>query len=103
MNKKKLLKPSKTKSTTAKKSKEKLPKEIKISTKKAKIEKVKKIKDKFSFTKQDYEKLSELKKTCLNAGVQVKKREILTAGVRLLNKLNITELKKAVDNVQTSL
>lgn len=73
-------------------------------TTKRKNEKVKVIRDSFSFPEQDYVKISELKKTCLAAGVHVKKGELLRAGLHLLSKLSLTELKhvvEAVEKVQT--
>ena len=68
--------------------------------KKSKIAKTKVIRDSFSFPEQDYLKISELKKTCLAAGIHVKKGEILRAGLHLLTQLNLDELKKAVDQVE---
>jgi hypothetical protein len=68
--------------------------------KKSKIVKAKVIRDSFSFPEQDYLKISELKKTCLAAGVHVKKGEILRAGLHLLTQLNLTELKQAVEKVE---
>ena len=70
------------------------------SAKKGKIVKAKVIRDSFSFPEQDYLKISELKKTCLAAGIHVKKSEILRAGLHLLTQLNLDELKTAVDQVE---
>jgi hypothetical protein len=70
------------------------------SAKKNKIAKTKVIRDSFSFPEQDYLKISELKKTCLAAGIHVKKGEILRAGLHLLTQLNLDELKAAVDQVE---
>ena len=70
------------------------------SAKKSKIAKTKVIRDSFSFPEQDYLKISELKKTCLAAGIHVKKGEILRAGLHLLAKLNLAELKQAVEQVE---
>ena len=74
--------------------------EAEALAKKSKIVKAKVIRDSFSFPKQDYLKISELKKTCLAAGIHVKKGEILRAGLHLLTQLNLEELKKAVDQVE---
>ena len=68
--------------------------------KKSKLAKTKVIRDSFSFPEQDYLKISELKKTCLAAGIHVKKGEILRAGLHLLTQLNLDELKTAVDQVE---
>lgn len=58
------------------------------------------IRDSFSFPVQDYAKISELKKTCLAAGIHVKKNEILRAGLILLTKLDLTELTQLIDQVE---
>ena len=70
------------------------------SNKKSKTVKAKVIRDSFSFPELDYLKISELKKTCLTAGIHVKKSEILRAGLHLLTKLNLDELKQAIDQVE---
>ena len=62
--------------------------------------KTKVIRDSFSFPEQDYRKISELKKTCLAAGIHVKKGEILRAGLHLLTNLNLAELKQVVEQVE---
>ena len=74
--------------------------EVKTPIKKRRIVKAKVIRDSFSFPEQDYLKISELKKTCLAAGIHVKKGEILRAGLHLLTKLNLAELKQAVKQVE---
>jgi hypothetical protein len=75
-------------------------KEVKPSGKKSKIVKAKVIRDSFSFPEQDYLKISELKKTCLAEGLHVKKGEILRAGLLMLTKLNLAELKQAIEQVE---
>ena len=72
----------------------------KAAVKKIKTAKVKVIRDSFSFPEKDYLKISELKSTCLAAGIHVKKGEILRAGLDLLTKLNLDELKQAVGQVE---
>ena len=72
----------------------------KAAVKKIKTAKVKVVRDSFSFPEKDYLKISELKSTCLAAGIHVKKGEILRAGLDLLTKLNLDELKKAVEQVE---
>jgi hypothetical protein len=74
--------------------------EIKGAIKKSKTVKTKVIRDSFSFPEQDYLKISELKKTCLAEGIHVKKGEILRAGLHLLSKLNLAELKQVVEQVE---
>ena len=54
----------------------------------------------FDIPEHDYLKISELKKTCLAAGIHVKKSEILRAGLHLLTGLKLADLKNAVENVE---
>ena len=74
--------------------------EEKTSTKKRKPPKTKVIRDSFSFPEHDYRKISELKKTCLAAGIHVKKSEVLRAGLYLLTQLSLDELKQTVEKVE---
>ena len=74
--------------------------DVETSIKKRKVAKAKVIRDNFSFPEQDYLKISELKKTCLAAGIYVKKSEVLRAGLHLLTKLNLDELKQVVEQVE---
>ncbi|WP_431066453.1 hypothetical protein [Methylotuvimicrobium sp.] len=68
--------------------------------KKKKAAKAKVIRDSFSFPEEDYQKISALKKTCLSAGVHIKKSELLRAGLHLLSKLDIESLKQALEQVE---
>jgi hypothetical protein len=74
--------------------------DAKADVKKKKNPKVKVIRDSFTFPEEDYLKISELKKTCLTAGINVKKSEILRAGLHLLSQLTLDELKDAVEKVE---
>lgn len=74
--------------------------EIQPSAKKRKTVKKKVIRDSFSFPEHDYLKISELKQTCLAEGIHVKKGELLRAGLQLLSKLSLAELKQAVAQVE---
>lgn len=67
-------------------------------TAKAKKEKV--IRDSFTMPKQEFEKIAELKKQCLKLGVNIKKSEILRAGLHALGKLTPQQLKIAVSKVK---
>ena len=86
--------------TETKETNETVEAEANPSAKKSKIVKAKVIRDSFSFPEQDYLKISELKKTCLEAGIHVKKSEILRAGLLLLTKLNLAEIKQVVEQVE---
>lgn len=62
--------------------------------------KVKVVRDSFTMPQSDYSKLGELKLTCLKAGIQVKKSELLRAGLNLLTALNTARLKKVIAQVE---
>ena len=97
---KKSLAAQSSEATETKETDETVEAEANPPAKKSKIVKAKVIRDSFSFPEQDYLKISELKKTCLAEGIHVKKSEILRAGLHLLTKLNLDELKIAVDQVE---
>lgn len=58
------------------------------------------IRDSFPFPEIEYSILSELKKTCIAEGIQVKRGEILRAGLQLLTHLTLPELKLAIGKVE---
>lgn len=69
----------------------------------AKAEKPKKIKmvrDSFTMPENDYAQIAELKKKCLQAGVHIKKSELLRAGLLNLSKLTDAALIKSVEQVE---
>lgn len=68
--------------------------------KKEKNKKIKMIRDSFTLPESDYVKLSELKKKCLEAGVHVKKSELMRAGLLSLSKLPSASLLKAIGQVE---
>lgn len=68
--------------------------------KKDKPKKIKMVRDSFTMPENDYAKLAELKKKCLEAGVHVKKSELLRAGLICLSKLGNTALIKEVEQVE---
>lgn len=68
----------------------------------AKKEKV--VRDSFTMPKSDYAKIAELKQRCLSAGVQVKKSELLRAGLLLLagkDEKGLVDAVSAVELVKT--
>ena len=71
-----------------------------LKKEKEKTKKVKMIRDSFTLPESDYAKLSELKKKCLEAGVHVKKSELIRAGLLNLSKLPSASLLKAVGQVE---
>ncbi|MEX3956249.1 hypothetical protein B0G57_11023 [Trinickia symbiotica] len=67
--------------------------------KRAKKEKV--VRDSFTMPKSDYDKLAQLKQKCLDAGVAVKKSELLRAGLHLLDSVPAKRLLEAVSAIET--
>ncbi|BDC38682.1 hypothetical protein [Paraburkholderia terrae] len=67
--------------------------------KKARVkkEKEKVVRDSFTMPKSDYAKIAELKQRCLDAGLSVKKSELLRAG---LNLLAVSPAKRLIAAVQ---
>ncbi|MCO4881106.1 hypothetical protein VOI32_19875 [Paraburkholderia caribensis] len=63
----------------------------------AKKEKEKVVRDSFTMPKSDYAKIAELKQRCLDAGISVKKSELLRAG---LNLLAVSPAKRLIAAVQ---
>ncbi|BEV16061.1 hypothetical protein HBDW_28490 [Herbaspirillum sp. DW155] len=79
----------------AEKKVEKADKPVKAEkTEKApKTKKVKQVRDSFTMPENEYAVLAQVKKTCLKAGVEIKKSDLLRIGVSLIKNLTITELK----------
>lgn len=65
-----------------------------------KPKKIKMVRDSYTMPENDYAQLAELKKKCLQAGVHVKKSELLRAGLLSLSKLPDAALIKAVEQVE---
>lgn len=60
---------------------------------KAKVHKPKLVRDSFTMPEEEYAVLGMVKKACLKGGVEVKKSELLRAGVALLKQLDLAALK----------
>jgi hypothetical protein len=59
------------------------------------------VRDSFTMPKSDYAKIAELKQRCLEAGVSVKKSELLRAGLALLATAPVKRLLAAVSELDT--
>lgn len=71
-------------------------------TEKAKRQKKEKVvRDSFTMPKSEYETIAKLKQRCLDAGIAVKKSELLRAGLLLLDALPAKRLAAAVAHVET--
>ncbi|WP_406868452.1 hypothetical protein [Paraburkholderia fungorum] len=77
---------------------EKVAAPVEVKAKRAKKEKV--VRDSFTMPKSDYEKIDALKKKCLDAGVSVKKSELLRAGLLMLEAAAPKRLLAAVSAVE---
>jgi hypothetical protein len=72
---------------------------VKAVDKKPKKE-VKVIRDSFTMPQSEYQKIAEIKETCLKAGLHVKKSEVLRAGLKALGSLSDTQLKRALSSLE---
>ena len=72
-----------------------------IEKKPKKEKKAKVVRDSFTMPESDYAKIGELKQVCLKSGMQVKKSELLRAGLHALAKLSAAQLKQAVSALET--
>ena len=66
-----------------------------------KEKKAKVIRDSFSIPKNEFAQIAEIKKRALNLGIEVKKSELLRAGLLLISGLNDSQFKQAVAAVPT--
>jgi hypothetical protein len=72
-----------------------------VNAKKKKSDKREKvIRDSFTMPKHDFERIAQLKETCLKGGVVVKKSELLRAGLMALAALPDTKLLAVVAGVE---
>ncbi len=73
----------------------------KAAVKKPKKEpKLKVVRDSFTMPQNEYQKIAEIKEACLKAGLQVKKSEVLRAGLKVLLGLNAAQLKRALAGLE---
>ncbi len=73
----------------------------KTSKKKDKPEKVKVVRDSFTIPKAEYVQIANMKKRAMDLGLEVKKSELLRAGLALLSATSDTAFRKALGNVPT--
>ena len=69
------------------------------SAKKPKKPKIKMVRN-FSMPQVEYQKIAEIKEACLKAGLQVKKSEVLRAGLKALGEMNGAQLKRAMAGLE---
>ncbi len=80
---------------------EKVVKPVKVEKveKVAKPKKVKQVRDSFTMPENEYAVLAQVKKSCLKAGVEIKKSDLLRIGVSLIKNLKIAELKDILSSL----
>lgn len=61
-----------------------------------KVRKPKLVRDSFTMPESEYAVLGDLKKSCLKAGIEVKKSELLRAGVALLKRLDTAAIAEVL-------
>lgn len=82
------------KKSAKKTSKKTLVKSTK-ATKATKTVKTKLIRDSFAIPEKEYAALVAVKKTCLKAGLEIKKTELIRIGIALVNDLTTAKIKTA--------
>ncbi len=95
--------PNKAKTSTAKASQPKAldKKKTAAPAKAAKEKKVKVVRDSFTLPKTELLQITEMKKRAMALGVEVKKSELIRAGLQALAGMADTAFKKAMSNVPT--
>ncbi len=88
------------KKTTAKKASAKST-AAKATAVDKKPKKQKVVRDSFTMPKPEYEHIARLKLQCINAGMAVKKSELLRAGLLALGRLNSADLVTAISALDT--
>lgn len=73
----------------------------KVDKKKTKPEKVKVVRDSYTIPKAEYVQIAALKKRALDLGSEVKKSELLRAGLLLLVSASDAGFRKAISQVPT--
>lgn len=63
---------------------------------KPKAKKQKLVRDSFTMPEAEYEALADMKKTCIKAGVAVKKSELLRVAVSLLRRMDVAQIEQAL-------
>ena len=66
-----------------------------------KVKKVKQVRDSFTMPEVEYAVLGQVKKTCLKAGFEIKKSDLLRIGVSLIKNLESAQLKTLLAGLTT--
>lgn len=71
-----------------------------VEKKPKKEAKIKVVRDSFTMPHDEYQQIAAIKQICLEAGVHVKKSEVLRAGLFALSVLTATQLKKVIGSLE---
>lgn len=66
-----------------------------------KAKKTKLIRDSFTIPESEYAALGEVKRACIRAGFEVKKSQLLRAGVALVRQMDVARLREVLDGLPT--
>jgi hypothetical protein len=67
---------------------------------KEKVKKAKLVRDSFTMPATEYAVLSDVKKACLSAGIEVKKSQLLRVGLILLSKMDVASLNILLEKLE---
>lgn len=73
----------------------KVPNATGKTAKAPKVAKVKLVRDSFAMPETEYALIASTKKTCLSAGIEIKKSELIRIGIALVSGMSTAALKKA--------
>jgi len=71
-----------------------------VAKKPKKEHKEKVVRDSFTMPQSEYRKIADIKEACLQAGLPVKKSEVLRAGLKALCDMNAAQLKRALAGLE---
>lgn len=77
------------------------PVTAKADKKKEKVEKVKVVRDSFTIPKTEYTQIAVMKKRAMDLGLEIKKSELIRAGLLLLSQGSDAAFRKALSQVPT--
>ena len=72
---------------------------VKPVVKAEKVKKPKLVRDSFTMPQSEYDVLAQVKKSCIAAGFEIKKSELLRIGVSLLQKLDTKKINEALSGL----
>ena len=76
--------------------KQKEAKDKEVAVAKEKTKKANLVRDSFTMPEAEYKLIGDVKRDCLQAGIEVKKSELLRVGVALVRQMDIAKLKAAI-------